>query len=168
MAVGELDEFDSGMVWASPNLVRLPNGRLALPYDGNRRGHEEGWFGTFYKRYDDQLKKAFAWALWDDGRLAGVEAQDYGEFWTEAALFEDNAIQLNARTARNGKIEMEIWDELAEEALHGFSFSEFIPFTGDEIWVPCQWKGDLATLRGRRIRLRFRLSCGKVFGYRFA
>ena len=166
--VGRPDEFDSGIVYAAPNLVRLPDGTLALPYNGMRRGHEESWFGAFYKRYDEQFKKAFAWALWDDGRLAGVEAQDCGQFWTGAALFEGDAIQLNARTARNGKIEMEIWDQLAEEALPGFSFSEFVPLTGDETWSPCQWKGDLATLKGKRIRLRFRLSCAKVFGYRFA
>ncbi|MFH1008492.1 MAG: hypothetical protein V1800_13480 [Candidatus Latescibacterota bacterium] len=45
--------------------------------------------------------------------------------------------------------------------------SDSVPFTGDGIWTPCQWKGDLGTLKGRKIQLRYRLSIAKAFGHRF-
>ena len=165
--VGGLDAFDSGSMYANPNLVRLPDGRLALPYQGIRMGHDEGWYGVFYEHCEGKGEISFAWAIWEDGRLAGIEAEDYGEFWTKAALFEGDAIHLNARTGRVGKVEIEIWNERGEEALPGFSFSECAPFAGDGIWTPCQWKGDLQSLKGRKIQLRYRLSIAKVFGCRF-
>ena len=163
--VGEPGDFDAGSIYASPNLIRLPDGSLALPYLGYETGHEEDWFRAFYREWGGRA--GIAWAIWDDGRLAGVEAADFGEFWTRPALFEGSGIEINARTARHGKVEAEVWEEHAEEGLPGFLFSESSAFAGDEIWAPYRWKGDLTVLRGKTICLRFRLSCAKVFGYRF-
>ena len=106
--------------------------------------------------------------LWKDGRLAGIEATDRGEFTTTTAQFQGSRIELKARTMRGGSVEV----ELAErgEPLPGFTFAECVPFAGDELWTPLKWQGrdDLSSLSGKSIDLRIRLRSAKVFAVRFA
>ena len=163
-------EWDSGRLYTCPNLVRLPNGKLALPYRGMGRTHNEG-FRKFYKDYEGN-KTRFSWAMWDEGRLAGIEASNQGEFYTQSVTLEGSDIEINARTTRVGGVEVELWEAVSRffsKPLEGYSFEDCIPFRGDEIWARCQWKGkeDLSELRGKQLQLRVRLSSAKIFGYRF-
>ena len=163
---GKTNEWDAGMVFAQPNLVRLPDGRLALPYNGYSHTHN-GSFHYYYKPDEFTSLSGLAWATWDEGRLAGIEADQQGEFFSlssEAA--PGSQIQINARTARGGKIEVQLVQK--DQPVPGFSFAECVPFNGDGRWVPLQWKGkaDLSELAGKRFQLHFRLSQAKIFGYR--
>ena len=173
--VGAPGEFDSGAVFTGPNLVRLPDGTLALPYRGMNYTHNEWFYTQLYKdAYDETGKKrtvSFAWAIWDDGRLAGIEADNLGEFWTRDEKFAATQILINARTTRSGSIEVELWepDSLrTAKPIPGYSFAECIPFHGDGKWEPLKWKGknDLSELKGKTIQMRIRLSSAKIFGYR--
>lgn len=168
--VGVLGTWDSGGIYGHPNLVRLPDGRLALPYTGSNQTHEEHWFGTFYDDYSEARTTRMAWALWEDGRLAGIEAQDYGEFWTVPVTVDGASLQINARTSRSGSVAVEVWDYEGTGPITGFLLEDAVPFRGDEIWNTCKWSegdADLAALKGRKVRLRFCLNCAKVFGCRF-
>ncbi len=161
---GKLGEWDCASIYACPNLVRLPDGKLALPYMGFDATHNEWWFNMFYESFP--CRTGYAWAMWDEGRLAGIEAPYVGEFFTRATAFEGESIEINARTMKVGRVEVELWEK---ECLDGFSFAENIPFSGDEIWARCRWRGkeDLSELKGRKIALHFRLTSAKIFGYRF-
>ncbi len=162
---GGAGEWDHGGIYPSPNLVHLPDGRLALPYRGYRTTHNEHWFSTFYRQYE---RPSFAgWALWKDGRLAGIEAGSRGEFSTKPARFDGSRIQINARTSRSGSVEVELRER--GQALKGFSFADCIPFAGDEIWTDCRWKGgsDLTAVRGANLTLAIRLHSAKIFAYRY-
>ena len=168
--VGKGDDWDSGLVCAHPNLVRLPDSRLSLPYSGSSRTHEEAWFDAFYKDYRPKAQRGVAWAMWDDDRLAGVEAADFGEFWTRPVMFDADQIEINARTTRSGSVSVELWDYEGNGPIANFTLDQAVPFSGDELWTACKWnsaQADLSTLRGKNIRLRFQLSCAKVFAYRF-
>jgi len=169
ITVGGPGEWDSGSVYGHPNLVRLPSGELALPYSGTNRTHEEGWFDRFYDDYSPDCETGFAWAMWDDARLAGVEATEVGEFWTLPAPFDGEGIEINARTSHSGSVRVELWDEEGGGPIPGFTLAETIPLNGDGSWTPCKWNAataDLSAIRGQSIRLRFCLSCATVFGYR--
>ena len=162
-------EWDSGGLYTCPNLVHLPDGRLALPYMGKSETHNEG-FRQFYRDYEG-IRTHFAWAMWDEGRLAGIEAPGQGEFYTQSVTLEGRDIEINARTTRVGSVEVELWEAVSRylsKPLQGYSFEDNIPFRGDEIWARCQWKGkeDLSELRGKQLQLRIRLSSAKIFGYR--
>lgn len=166
--VGAPGEWDSASIYAQPDLMYLPNGRLALSYLGNNVTHEEEYFTMFYERYAKDVRGAFAWALWEEGRLAGVEADDYGEFFTrEPELLEGGAIEINARTSGAGSVAVELWDAATDRPVEGFAFADGEPFSGNEIWRRCRWKNDLSQHSGRPVQLHFRLSNAKVFGYRF-
>ncbi|WP_029246947.1 sialidase family protein [Schlesneria paludicola] len=163
---GKAGSWDGGSVYAQPNLVQLPDGRLALPYDAYNTTHNEIFFSNFYREYD--ASTGIAWAIWDDARLAGIQADQLGQFTTTAALFLGQRIQLNARASRAGSVEVELRER--GKAVPGFSFDDFQPLSGDHIWTDCQWKGqdNVGGLRGKYLELAIRLRSAKVFAYRFA
>jgi hypothetical protein len=168
--LGAPGEWDSGVIYAAPNMVHLPDGRLALPYAGARKTHNEdheslyesGWIYHYH----------LGWATWDDGRLAGLEAAERGEFWSRSlGTFDGTQIAINARTPRNGMVEVALHEPYGRgtKPLPGYNFADCIPFNGDAIWEPLKWKNgaDLTTLRGKELILHFRLTDAKVFGIRF-
>ena len=174
---GKLGTWDCGQLYPSPNMVRLPDGTLAVPYHGSNYTHEGYCYGHYYENYSED-SSAYAWAIWDDGRLAGIEAEDYGEFWTKSFVCTGGPIEINARTKKAGSVEVELWASKSEEmreflgvpikAIPGYTFDECIPFRGDELWTPLQWKDkeNLSQLKGQKVHLRFRLAGAKIFGYR--
>jgi hypothetical protein len=166
---GAPGEWDCGQVYTQPSLVRLPDGRLALPYCGYSHTHNEG-FGNYYKDWPAD-PGGLAWAMWDDGRLAGVVADEVGDFHgSNTEALNGEVILINARTDPGGKVEVELVSKATNAPLRGFNFADCVPFTGDGLWVPLQWKGqaDMSALDGQRFLLHFRLTKGKLFGYRIA
>jgi hypothetical protein len=108
-----------------------------------------------------------AWAIWDEARLAGIQADRVGEFYANGTeTLQADQILLNARTFKGGKVEVELAQK--ETPLPGFSFADCIPFRGDGKWLPLRWKSktDLSELKGKRFVLHFRLTKAKLFGYR--
>ena len=106
------------------------------------------------------------WAVWEEGRLAGVEAEKTGEFHAANHVTDGSSIQINARTQRRGKIEVQLVQK--DEVLPDFSFADCVPITGDKMWETVQWKGkkDLSELKGKKFQIHFRLNKAKIFGYR--
>lgn len=164
LKLGASGEWDGGSLYAQPNLIQLPDGRLALPYDAYNTTHNEIFFKNFYEKYDST--SGIAWALWDDARLAGIQADEEGQFTTNAFLFGGKRLELNARTIRAGSVEV----ELREKGKHipGFSFEDFAPLSGNQVWTNLQWKGQdsLKPLRGKYLEMVIRLRTAKVFAYR--
>ncbi len=165
LKLGAAGEWDGGSLYAHPNLVQLPDGRLALPYDAYNTTHNEVFFENFYGDYNST--SGIAWALWDDARLAGIQADQMGQFTMNAAIFEGQQIQLNARTTQAGRIDVELRDR--GKAIPGFSFDDCVPLSGNLVWSRCQWKGQesLASLRGKYVELAIRLRSAKIFACRF-
>lgn len=162
--LGGPGEFDSATIYAVPDLIRRKDGNLALAYGGSSRTHNEGYFHGFYNDYT--ASDAFGWAVWDDGRLAGIEAKE-GEFYTASFRPEGQNIEINARTtSMDGELSVEILENGLP--LKGFSHAENEPLRGDSLWTPLRWKGkaDLSELRGRKLQLHVRLRHTRIFGYR--
>jgi hypothetical protein len=161
---GRTNEWDWGMIFGQPNLCRLGDGRLALCYTGYDHGHETD-FGKSYRDWP-KPETGLAWAVWGDGRLAGVEADRGGDFYAVNPARNVSAIQINARTAAEGRVEVELVDK--DQALPGFTFQDCVPITGDQSWTPVRFKrkDGLSELRDRKFQIHFRLVNAKVFGYR--
>jgi hypothetical protein len=161
---GAEGEWDEGMLYPQPDLLRLPDGRLALPYNAYNEGHDT----SFSSNYKDWPKRqtGLAWGTWDEGRLAGIEAEKVGEFYAAHHVPDGSEIQVNVRTAARGKLEFELVQK--DNVMEGFSFADCVPITGDHAWATLRWKGraDLSELRGKKVQIHFRLTKAKVFGYR--
>ena len=166
--VGKAGEWDCAAVYVGPNMVRLPDGTLAVPYHGCENTHGES-YGSFYGKDYRDGESACAWAIWDGDRLGGIEAEHHGEFWCiPEETFSGGPIEINARTTKVGSVEVELWEYFAAKPIPGYTFAECIPFRGNELWAALRWRGKdgLSELKDSRIILRFRLSSAKVFGYR--
>jgi len=162
---GGAGQWNSGQIYPGASLLHLPGGSLAVPLRGHNTSHNEAYFRTFYGDY--KIGSGVGWAIWKDARLAGIEAPHLGAFTMQPARFDGTRIQINARTARSGSVELELRER--GQALEGFRFADCIPFRGDEVWADCRWKGqpDLAKLRGKTLELAFRLNSAKLFACRF-
>jgi len=163
--LGAPGEFDSASIYASPNLIRRKDGRLALAYVGSSSTHNEAYFFGFYKNYPSVSK--FGWAVWDDGRLAGIEASAEGEFYTQPFRLEGDQIEINARAITDtGHLTVELLQD--GKPIEKYSQRECVPVRGDALWVPLSWggKADLSELRGKKLQLHVVLDHAKVFGYR--
>ncbi len=152
-------EWDGGCVFASPNLIELPNGDYALPYVGYNFPHK-------YPR--GQLKSGRAYAIWPKGRLVALEAPEYGEFATVAIVPPGRKLKINAATGLGGFIAVEVagWDYAP---IPGRTFDDANVLSGDLFWEPATWKSgdDLGFADGTSVILRFRMRAAKLFGLEF-
>lgn len=155
-----------GGCYPGPNLLYLPDGRLALPLrvtSGAHNEHNKLLSGGGYR-----------WATWSPGRLAGIEAQGgRGEFFTMPQTFTGAQVEINARTGSGGYIFSELWAKTPSgtaEPLPGYTFADSVPFRGNQFSAPCLWRGknDLSELQGRDLIVRFNLSDAKLFTLQFA
>ncbi len=164
---GNPPDWDAGVVYASPNLVPLPDGRIALPYAASRSTHTN--YSGFY---DDCPEEHYgvAWATWPDGRLAGVEADEIGGFFTGKETCDGSPLTINARTTAGGAVEAALHEPhgWGTRPIDGFGFEDCNPFNGNATEATLTWNGsaDLSPLAGRTIIIEFRLRRAKLFAYR--
>ena len=163
--LGGAGQWDGGSLYAQPNLVQLPDGRLALPYDGYNTTHNEVWFKNFYDDYDSN--SGIAWAFWKEGRLAGIEADGLGQFTTTSARFDGQQIQINARTKGAGSVEVELRQR--GKAIDGFSFDDCVrvPRRRDLGYLPLEGPPGFERAARRNLELGVRLRTAKIFACRF-
>ncbi len=102
-----------------------------------------------------------------DGFVALHADSEGGEAITKPVRFEGQTLILNLRTAGNGTVRVEVQD-LEGNPLKGFRASDCLELGGDELAKRVTWKtGDLSTLAGRAVRLRFVLKNADLFSFRF-
>ncbi|MSU69488.1 MAG: hypothetical protein EXS39_01670 [Opitutaceae bacterium] len=164
--LGRQGDWDGGMLFACGDMVRLPDGRIAVGFSGCSSRHEEYWQAKFERGQLKRSQYSVAWALWEDGRIAGVEAEKAGEFTTLPLKATGQPIEVNARTGGSGSVQVDVlidtpgrpYPKLALQAQQ---------MTGDLSWRPLVFsEGGLTQLTGKTIRLRFHLFDAKVFGVR--
>jgi hypothetical protein len=152
-------EWDGGCVFASPNLVELPDGSFVLPYTGYNFPHK-------YPR--GQLRFLPGYMVWPKGRLVGLEAAERGEFATAALILPGKKVLVNAVTKRTGSLLVEVAG-LDGVPLKGRSFAEADPIVGDQYRKPLTWKGqtELAPKPGAPVMFRFQMDKATLFGLDF-
>jgi hypothetical protein len=159
-------DWDGGTIYPGPNLVRLPDGRLALPYGASQSTHTN--YRAFYDEYPKE-RFQFGWAIWEDGRLAGIEADEIGSFVTGEESFDGGTLEINARTSPGGAVAAALHEPHGRgiRPIDGFGFDACQPFSGDAVWMSLSWRErDLSELAGRTVLIQFRLRRAKLFAYR--
>ncbi|MSU70619.1 MAG: hypothetical protein EXS39_07585 [Opitutaceae bacterium] len=164
--LGKPGNWDGGMLWAMSDMVRLPDGRIAVPIIGNGSRHEEAWQTSFERGQQQRNKDRAAWAIWEDGRIAGVVAEKAGEFTTLPLKATGRPIEINARTGGSGSVQVDVLIDTPGRPFPNLAL-QAQQMSGDLLWRPLLFpEGNLAQLAGRTIRLRFHLFDAKVFGVR--
>ena len=156
---GVFGEWDGGCLFALPNLIELSNGDFALPYTGYNVPHK-------YPRR--MAKRNMGYAVWNKGRLAGIEAKEKGEFATVAVVPPGKHAYINAVTKRTGNIMVEALD-MNYNVMAGRSFEECVSIVGDCFNQPITWKqhDHLGIKRDEAVILKFKLDQACLFSIDF-
>jgi hypothetical protein len=143
--------WDGGCIWATPNLIELPNSDWALPYIGHNVPHK-------YPR--GQRVGGLGYAIWPNGRLVAVEAEDRGEFTMIPIIAKGKILKINAVTQRTGFVKIEVM------GMKGRLLADCIPIVGDQGWSRVKWKDvdDLGNSDARPVTLRIELKQAKLYG----
>jgi hypothetical protein len=149
-------QWDGGSVWAlNGGLVELGNGDWILPYRGDLltksypRGH---------------LTQRWGAAIWPQGRLMAIEAQEQGSFATVAIVAPGTRLRINAVTRPTGQILAEA-ASLHGQTIPGRSFDQCIPINGHQYRKLVTWKAadDLGVKPGEPVMLRFRMFQARIY-----
>jgi hypothetical protein len=146
--------WDGGCVWATPNLLELPNGDWVLPYIANNVPHK-------YPR--GQRTSNTSYAVWPRGRMVALEAEDEGEFTTIPMIPPGKKLVINAVTLRTG------WVKIAVLGVEGHGLTDCTPIVGDRHGMQVTWRGgdDLGTGERRPVTLRIALKQARIYGLEF-
>jgi len=120
----------------------------------------------FYDKDMPQHKSLSYVTIREDGFMA-VEAEAEGEFWTVPLELEGDRLQVNAWAHFGGKVLVEVCDENGKP-IEGYSLGEVVPLSGDCLFEQASFQGrsDLAELRGRPVRLHFKLTRARLYSFR--
>lgn len=146
--------WNGGCVWATPNLIELPDGDWALPYLAHSFPHK-------YPR--GQNVGSTSYAVWPKGRLVSVGADDHGEFTMIPVIAPGKSLRINAVTLRTGWIKVEV------VGVDGRRMADCAPIVGDQHWSKVTWNGagDLGKDAGQPVTLRVELQQAKLYGLEF-
>ena len=91
-----------------------------------------------------------------------------GEFTTRPLIFSGSSLELNYATSAVGSLKVEIQDTDGH-AIPGFNLDDFPEKFGDEIDGKVSWNGggDVSSLAGKPVRLRFLLKDADVYAFKF-
>ena len=116
---------------------------------------------------------------WSDNRIRRLQLPRHriasahagaggGEFTTRPITFDGDRLVLNYATSAAGSVQVELQNQ-AGEPLKGFALADMAPLFGDELESAVEWKagGDVSSLRGKPVRLRFVLDDADVYALRF-
>lgn len=160
LAPGSPGSWDGGCLFGGIGLVPLDGDRVALPYVG---------FPVPHKYPRNQSMGAIAYAWWPRGRIAALEAPEYGEFSTQQLLPRGRRLFLNVETKRAGTVLVEVAD-MDGRPLSGRTFGEADAVNGDFSNIAVTWRGDadLGYDAGQPLVLRFRMRASKLYSFEFA
>ena len=156
---GPPDSYDRGMIHAAKGIIER-DGRIEIYYTGSENLHISTMPG------ESHLCLA---TLRRDG-FVSLEAPEEGHMLTKPIACRGGKLHINARTAVGGSVSVAIRrgdGELDGERLREWNYEKNVEFTGDSIDHTVQWTNqvDLGALKGRAIRLEFRLRRAELFSF---
>lgn len=141
------------MAWG---LVKLP-----------KRDYEYSVYATeaYYTGPDSRLRR-FTYRT--DG-FVSVQAKDkLGTLTTKPLTFEGKSLVVNAKTAKNGQLLVQL-ETASGERIPGFTFGDCVPVKGDSIEHRVQWRQNrnVNPLSGKAIRVKFQMKHADLYSMQF-
>lgn len=131
-----------------------------LPNDVSLHFNEGAW------RDDKHRLRRYTIRL--DGFVSLHAPLDGGDLTTKPLAFSGSRLTVNYSTSAMGSLRVEIQDADGK-AIPGFSIADADELFGDSVDQEVSWneKVDASSLAGKPIRLRFQLSDGDLYAFRF-
>ena len=108
------------------------------------------------------------YSLRTDGFVSMNARYSGGEFTTRPFTFEGNQLELNYSTSAVGSVKVEIQDDKGN-AIPGFTLNDCPEMFADLIDGKVTWEGggDVSSLAGKPVRLRFALMDADLYAFKF-
>ncbi len=103
----------------------------------------------------------------EEGLISAQGGHRPGALVTTSLVVAGDRLEINAFAPGGVRVQVE---NDRGQALAGLSSQDCVPFSGDSLCHPVEWEagGDLSSLRGHSVRLRFTLYEADLFSFRFA
>jgi hypothetical protein len=163
LTLGPAGAFDSRMVWAIPNPVRMGD-ELWVYYVGGNTDHD-GFVDPAAPRAMSGIAVA---TLRLDGFVSADADYEGSELTTRKLRFDGSRLEVNLDTGGGGSLRVEILDE-AGTPLPGYTRDDATLLCGNSVRMPVTWgdREDVAALAGKPIRLRFLMRDCKLYAFGF-
>lgn len=133
---------------------QVPVGEETLIYYGGyRSGHK-------VNRYEERQLGVVR--IRRDRYVARSAGETEGVLRTYPLVLEAGSLTVNAQV--RGELRVRVLDE-AGQPLPGFDYADCAPLAGDGVTLPVAWKRSLAALRGKPVRLEFRLRAADLYAF---
>ena len=150
----EPGSWDHAMAWMSQ---AVPVGdEMFFYYGGYARGHK------IKAKTERQIGLA---RMKKDRYVALMPAGGQGTLLTKPFVVPGDRLTINANAAR-GEVRVRLLDE-SGKPLRALGKAEARPISGDVLAADAQWPKPLVGLRGKPVRLEFRLRAAQLFGFEF-
>ncbi|MEA3400417.1 MAG: hypothetical protein U9R79_04155 [Armatimonadota bacterium] len=164
--LGAEGEFDSRLVWAMPNPIRVGD-ELWIYYVGTNRDHD-GFIDPAAPdgRYLGAVSRA---VLRLDGFVSADAGYAGGEIVTPPIRFEGSRLELNVNTSGGGSVVVELLDE-SGAPIPGYTRQDATPVNGSSVRMPVSWGGstDVSALSRRPIRMRLLMQDCRLYAFQFS
>lgn len=163
IGLGPAGCFDSRMLWAAPNPIRMGD-ELWFYYAGVNLDHD-GFTDSAAPGLLSGIGRA---VLRLDGFVSADAAYSGGQFTTAPLRFTGRQLELNVDTGAGGCVYVEVLDA-AGQAIPGLTRAEAVPVWGNAVRLPVRWRdqSDLSALANQPVRLRFLMQDCKLYAFRF-
>lgn len=166
--IGTEDEngnYFSG-AYACPHMQKMGD-FVGLPLRCPYTLHNEGYFHGLYKEYSNG-NHGIRMALWEKDRLAGIEADEVGEFWLQIHPEEGQKLQVNAKTRGQGGVFCELVTQREDLPVEGYAMSSCKQLRGNLNWETVRWDSENLPVNqdGKDVFLHVRLDHAKIYGVR--
>lgn len=167
LRVGPAGRFDSRQIWAMPNPVIMGD-EIWIYYAGLNRNRVDPAEIDPETPGGEELGAIGRATLRLDGFVSADAGYAGGELVTPPIRFAGTRLELNLDTGGGGSVLVEILDELGAP-VPGFSREDAMPLNGNSVRFPVRWgeSGDVGSLAGRTIRLRFLMRDCKLYAFQF-
>ncbi len=160
---GAEGEFDAGMVFPGFQPLEV-DGDLRLYYVGTRRLHNDSTEPL-------RNRSGIGCVMFPKSRLLGRRGdKELGILLTHPFEIDADRLFVDAQTTPVGRLEAELVEpdpvEPGGRPVPGFTRADCDTFTGDSARHELTWQGkNMASLRGRRVRLRLGLTMATIWSY---
>lgn len=148
-----------GDMYQSYGLFITPGEFDGSPDEISMHFSEESW------RDDTRLRR---YALRLDGFVSVNAPLTGGQIVTKPVIFEGKSLEINYSTSAAGSVKVELQDADGK-AYDGFSLDDADEHYGDSVAHTVTWMNtaDVSSLVGKPVRLRFAISDGDLYSFRF-
>ena len=165
--LGEVGEWDCGMIRTQSRALRVGD-EVWLYYGGFNFTHGHPvLYEPKHPGRGTKFTASIGLAKWELDRFVSADGRaEGGTLTTVPIVFSGDRLEINARTRRDGVIQVEILDA-AGRKIEETGISD--PISGDELRQTVTWRGQpkVGFFKKRSISLRFHLKSAELYSFAF-